>query len=128
MKKFYWLILIAFLQCFFVNNGFSFYNKFVGLAYTDSEMINNNSKSNKLNDQIFWYKAETRPDFRLGSKEFWEISKNMGSDDEDEAYDPSKSKKKNAGQAINVKKTKWQIHRIIFLVNPQNNIFGKSIE
>ena len=31
----------------------------------------------------------------------------MGSDDEDEEYDPSKSKKKNAGQQINVKKTKW---------------------
>jgi hypothetical protein len=42
----------------------------------------------------------------LGSKEFWEISKNMGSDDEDEAYDPSKSKKKNA-PSINVKKSKW---------------------
>jgi hypothetical protein len=30
----------------------------------------------------------------------------MGSDDEDEAYDPSKSKKKSA-QPINVKKSKW---------------------
>jgi hypothetical protein len=69
-------------------------------------VINNNAKSNKLNDQIFWYKAENHPTFRLGSKEFWEISKNMGSDDEDEAYDPSKSKKKSA-QTINVKKTKW---------------------
>ena len=69
-------------------------------------VINNNSKSNKLQDQIFWYKAEKRPDFKLGSKEFWEISKNLGDDDE-EAYDPSKSKKKNAGPAINVKKTKW---------------------
>ena len=69
-------------------------------------VINNNAKSNKLNDQIFWYKAENHPNFRLGSKEFWEISKNMGSDDEDEAYDPSKSKKKNA-TTINVKKTKW---------------------
>jgi hypothetical protein len=69
-------------------------------------VINNNSKSNKLQDQIFWYKAEKRPDFKLGSKEFWEISKNLGDDDE-EAYDPSKSKKKSAGPAINVKKTKW---------------------
>jgi len=70
-------------------------------------VINNNAKSNKLTDQIFWYKAETRPDFKLGSKEFWEASKNMGSDDEDEAYDPSKSRKKSAGPPINVKKTKW---------------------
>jgi|TARA_B110000285_G_scaffold105204_1_gene119743 hypothetical protein len=68
-------------------------------------VINNNAKSNKLNDQIFWYKAESHPDFRLGAKEFWEISKNIGSDDEDDAYDPSKSKKK--GPQINVKKSKW---------------------
>jgi hypothetical protein len=44
---------------------------------------------------------------QLGSKEFWEISKGMGSDDEDEAYDPSKSKKKTTGQQITVKKGKW---------------------
>ena len=69
-------------------------------------VINNNAKSNKLNDQIFWYKAESHPNFRLGAKEFWEISKNMGSDDEDDVYDPNKSKK-NKGQAINVKKNKW---------------------
>lgn len=70
-------------------------------------VINNNAKSNKLNDQIFWYKAENHPNFKLGSKEFWELSKGIGSDDEDEAYDPSKSKKKSAGQQINVKKSKW---------------------
>ena len=70
-------------------------------------VINNNAKSNKLNDQIFWYKAENHPDFKLGSKEFWDLSKGLGSDDEDEAYDPSKSKKKSAGQQINVKKSKW---------------------
>jgi len=70
-------------------------------------VINNNSKSNKLTDQIFWYKAETRPDFKLGSKEFWELSKGMGSDDEDEAYDPNKSRKNSKGPQINVKKTKW---------------------
>ena len=69
-------------------------------------VINNNAKSNKLNDQIFWYKAEKHPDFKLGSKEFWDLSKDMGSDDEGEAYDPSKNKKRNATN-INVKKTKW---------------------
>lgn len=69
-------------------------------------VINNNSKSNKLNDQIFWYKAESHPDFKLGAKEFWEMSKDMGSDDEDEAYDPNKSKKKSS-TTINVKKNKW---------------------
>ena len=68
-------------------------------------VINNNSKSNKLTDQIFWYKASPHGDFRLGSREFWEISQNMGSDDEDEVYDPNAAKKK--GPRINVKKSKW---------------------
>lgn len=70
-------------------------------------VINNNSKSNKLADQVFWYKADAHNEFRLGSKEFWDLSKNMGSDDEDEKYDPGSSKKRGAGQTINVKKTKW---------------------
>lgn len=70
-------------------------------------VINNNAKSNKLQDQIFWYKADAHKDFRLGSKEFWEISKNMGSDDEDEAYDPNSSRKRTSGPKISVKKSKW---------------------
>jgi hypothetical protein len=70
-------------------------------------VINNNAKSNKLTDQVFWYKAEQRPDFKLGSKEFWDISKDMENDEEEEAYDPSKTKKRTAAQVINVKKSKW---------------------
>lgn len=68
-------------------------------------VINNNSKSNKLTDQIFWYKASAHNDFRLGSREFWELSQNVGSDDDDDAYDPNAARKK--GPRINVKKTKW---------------------
>ena len=71
-------------------------------------VINNNSKSNKLHDQIFWYKAEHHSDFKLGSKEFWELSKDLNSDDEDAAYDPISSKKRGQGPKISVKKTsKW---------------------
>lgn len=69
-------------------------------------VIDNNVKSNQLQEQIFWYRAENRKDFKLGSKEFWELSKNLGSDDEDEAYNPSDYKSKK-GPKINVKKTKW---------------------
>jgi hypothetical protein len=70
-------------------------------------VINNNSKSNKLQDQVFWYKAESHNDFKLGSKEFWELSKGVNSDDEDEKYDPNSVKKRGAGPKISVKKTKW---------------------
>ena len=66
---------------------------------------NNNAKSSKINEQIYWYKAENRPAFKLGSKEFWEKSKELCSDDEDE-FDASKAKKK-AGPQVTVKKSKW---------------------
>ncbi len=67
-------------------------------------VINNNAKSNKLTDQIFWYRAEDRPKFRLGNADFWKISEDLV-DDDDEAYDPNKARKRNAGQQINVKKS-----------------------
>ena len=70
-------------------------------------VINNNSKSNKLSEQVFWYKAQTHSDFKLGSKEFWDISKDLGSDDEDESYDPSSVQKRGGGPKINVRKSKW---------------------
>ena len=71
-------------------------------------VINNNSKSNKLQDQVFWYKADNHNDFKLGSKEFWELSKSINSDDEDEKYDPDSVKKRGAGQKITIKKAnKW---------------------
>jgi len=71
-------------------------------------VINNNAKTNKLDEQIFWYKAETRPDFKIGSKEFWEMSKDINSDDDDDGniYDPKVLTTKK-GPRINVKKNKW---------------------
>jgi hypothetical protein len=70
-------------------------------------VINNNSKSNKLEDQVFWYKADFHNDFRLGSKEFWEMSKNLPDDTPEEKYDPSSIKKRGSAPKISVKKTKW---------------------
>ena len=69
-------------------------------------VIDNNVKSNKLSEQIFWYKADStiRHDFKLGAKEFWEMSKNI-KEDEEEVYNPEQYRK--VGQKINVKKTKW---------------------
>ena len=69
-------------------------------------VVSNNTRSNKLEDQIFWYKAEPHDNFKLGSKEFWEISKDLNSDDEDEPYDPNAHMKRR-GPKINVKKNRW---------------------
>jgi len=69
-------------------------------------VINNNSKSNKLQDQIFWYKAESHENFKLGSKEFWQLSEKLDSDDDEvNNYNPENSKRK--GPKINVKKSRW---------------------
>ena len=68
-------------------------------------VVCNNSKSNRLEEQIFWYKASAHNDFKLGAKEFWEMSKNLGSDDEEDTYDPDSFRGKK-GPKINVKKTR----------------------
>jgi hypothetical protein len=70
-------------------------------------VINNNVKSNKLQEQIFWYKADMHRDFKLGSREFWEISKDLHSDDEEEIYDPNTQANNRKGPKINVKKNRW---------------------
>ena len=66
-------------------------------------VLNNNVKSNRINEQIFWYKAMDRPEFRLGSKEFWDLSRDLGDNDEEE-FNPTKGKAK---AQITVKKSKW---------------------
>ena len=57
-------------------------------------VVSNNTRSNKLEDQIFWYKAQAHREFKLGSKEFWEMSKDLGSDDDEEMYDPNAAKER----------------------------------
>ena len=70
-------------------------------------VVNNNAKTNKLQEQIFWYKAQPHGDFRLGAREFWELSKNMDSDDDaEEPYDPAAARKRT-GPKINVRKSRW---------------------
>ena len=38
-------------------------------------VIHNNAKSNKLEDQVFWYKAEQKPPFKMGLPGFWKHHK-----------------------------------------------------
>lgn len=66
-------------------------------------VINNNAKSNKLTDQIFWYKAEEHSNFKLGSKEFWQLSDSIAENDDN--LDSLKSKKLKTN--ITVKKSNW---------------------
>ena len=72
-------------------------------------VINNNAKSNKLEDQVFWYKAEPHPDFRLGAEILWKQASAMAYDDEsDEDNGDFLSKynngRKSKGMKFEVKK------------------------
>jgi hypothetical protein len=53
-------------------------------------VIDNNAKSNKLEDQVFWYKANQHPDFRMCAPDLWSMPAAMDRDDEGgEDFDPS---------------------------------------
>tara|TARA_Y100000389_G_scaffold202847_1_gene249439 strand:+ start:810 stop:1631 length:822 start_codon:yes stop_codon:yes gene_type:complete len=69
-------------------------------------VIDNTTKSNRLEDTVFWYKANDAPEFRVCNDEYWLMSKRM-TDAEDneyeETFDPANLKKTK--HVINVKKT-----------------------
>ena len=74
-------------------------------------VINNNAKSNKLEDQVFWYKAEPHPDFRLGADILWKQASAMQQDDSDDDEDNGdflskyNNGKRKKGMQFEVKKT-----------------------
>jgi hypothetical protein len=70
-------------------------------------VIDNTSQSSKLEDCIFWYKADIHPEFRIGAPEFWQHSANYYRDKEEEEglnnYNPNDAKRLK-GPSINVQK------------------------
>jgi hypothetical protein len=69
-------------------------------------VINNNTRSNRLEDAIFWYKAEMKSDFRIGSPEAWNRNAIQYRDKDEEdvnMYDPA-SKNNRKGPPIVVRK------------------------
>jgi hypothetical protein len=72
-------------------------------------VIDNTSKSNKLEENIFWYTAEDHPPFTVGSKEFWlihneTVADNADDTDEEELFDITSFRKKKSGPLLNIKK------------------------
>ncbi len=58
-------------------------------------VIHNNAKSNKLTDQVFWYKAEPHDNVRLGSKQFWDFNQeelNQAGGSQPEEYSQNSAK------------------------------------
>jgi hypothetical protein len=50
-------------------------------------VIANNAQSNKLTDQVFWYRAPQHPDFKIGLPAFWSLSKDASDDADDDEDD-----------------------------------------
>jgi len=69
-------------------------------------VISNNVKSNKLTDQVFWYKGEERADYRMGSREYWQVGSVPEHKDDDDLSELT-GNRGTAKPKINVKKTSW---------------------
>lgn len=66
------------------------------------------ARTNRLEDQVFWYKADGHEQFKLGAREFWSMHERMcvqqDDDEEDDVMDASAFTNKK-GPIISVKKT-----------------------
>ena len=64
-------------------------------------VIHNNAKSNKLEDQVFWYKAIEHKNFRVGAPEFWEhhVDNYDNSSDEFADFDTNAAKSQKKGSS-----------------------------
>lgn len=77
-------------------------------------VIDKKTQSNKLEDQVFWYKADINVKYKLCSKELWNMQAmederralgyHKNEEDDEEDFDPNIIKKKNTPM-IRVKKT-----------------------
>lgn len=85
---------------------FEMFNTLMDAVTTDGFgclVINNLSRSSKLEDSVFWFEASQHPSFNVGSREFWEkhneYSKDDDEEDGEELYSPevyNANKKKNS--------------------------------
>lgn len=73
-------------------------------------VIHNSAKSNKLEDQVYWYKASPHDDFKICSNEVWEYSKQNYVDNDGENENSNDSainaymQSKRKGPNLHIKK------------------------
>jgi hypothetical protein len=70
-------------------------------------VVNNNTSSNKMEDTIFWYKANLHGDFKIGAPELWrqsELHFRIKEEEDVNQYDPNSSRR-SRGPLISVKKS-----------------------
>lgn len=70
-------------------------------------VIDNTTKSNKIEDMVYWYKADNHPPFKIGAPAFWQYHNQhfSGSNNDEEEDISSVMKNKRKGPTINVKKS-----------------------
>jgi hypothetical protein len=73
-------------------------------------VIHNTSRSNQLEDQVFWYKANINADFKIGRREFWEMKKDSDEEDEEDSMVDINNVSKSKSHKIEVKK-KYNRHK-----------------
>lgn len=90
-------------------NSFEVFNSVMNQVCQDHNclVIHMNSNSDRLEDQVFWYKAREQPPFTLCSREMWDLSNahmeaERSDSDEDLPYDPNAPKKNQ--RRVTVKK------------------------
>lgn len=72
-------------------------------------VIHTNSKSNKIEDQVFWYKAEEHNDFRIGADEYWRYHQENYVEPEEEENEDLMSQ---ANQTSRKNKPKVHVKRV----------------
>lgn len=75
-------------------------------------VINNNSKSSKLEEQVYWYRGSDHPDFRLGADILWKQSSSMvlnddSDDDNGDFLSTYNNGKNNRKPRLEVKKQSY---------------------
>ena len=82
-------------------------SKEFNLKFSFEKLVSNLMYLQKILEMYPDKNSHPHKDFKLGSREFWELSKDIGSDDEDEIYDPNSQHTNRRGPKINVKKNRW---------------------
>ena len=67
-------------------------------------VIDNNSKSNKLEDQVFWYKADLHGSFKFGCESYWNYHYNNYVEEDEKDFDISSYRGTRSRISVNVNK------------------------
>lgn len=89
--------------------SFDMFNQVMNACTENYEclVLDNTSKSNKIEDCVFWYKAKLRKNFRIGSDQLWNFHKKnyntKHSSTGNSKVDPNKAKQRQAVKVVKKK-------------------------